>query len=397
MKTALFLSALAAVLFAADPALRTRTGVQDDYNSAYLTSAVTTTELAWSGSVGSCTPGTISALADTRLLQRINYFRRLCGVRDSVVLNPTSSAKCQDMALMIDAKDSLSHAPAASWPCYTAAGAEAAANSNLSLGNHSVNAIAGQVRDDGTANTAAGHRRWILYSRARTFGHGSTTSAMALWVLGNSGNPIPAGQPAFTAYPPAGFMPAPLVFPRWSFGIPGADFRSAAIAMKYAAGGSITVAQEPVSHNSYGDNTIVWKPSGISLSGPGDVVCSVFVSGVLSAPQRAYAYQVCIFQPVTTDLEAGIAGNGGLDELVCAPNPFRSAVRFTCGIADPAGAGLAVYDPAGRLIRRMALPGQGPGVRTAIMNAASFPAPGIYICVVSRKGHRVSRRFAFMR
>lgn len=388
---------LAAVLFAADPALRTRTDVQDDYRGFYLTSAVTASELAWTGSVASCNPGTISALADTRLLQRINYFRRLCGLRDSVTLDAVKNSKCQDMALISDARDSLSHFPPSSWACYTATGAEAGANSNLSLGNHSVNAVTGQMRDDGTGNTAAGHRRWILFSRARTFGHGSTTSAMALWVLGNSGNPIPAGQPAFTAYPPAGFMPAPLVYSRWSFGIPAADFRSAAVTMKYVAGGSITIAQEPVSHNSYGDNTIVWRPSGISLSGPGDVVCSVFVSGVLSAPQASYAYQVCIFQPVTTDREAGIAGKGAPEELVCAPNPFFTSIRFACNITDPAGAVLAIHDPAGRLVKRVALSGAAPGLRTAALDAADFPAPGIYTCVVSRKGHRVSRRFAFMR
>jgi uncharacterized protein YkwD len=71
------------------------------------------------------------------MIQRINYFRRQVGYTEKITLDNTKSASSQDCSLMMKANNKLSHSPTPDWSCYTTAGADAAGNSNISLGNHS--------------------------------------------------------------------------------------------------------------------------------------------------------------------------------------------------------------------------------------------------------------------
>ena len=167
-----------AAALAGNTAGRSRDEVLAEYRNYYLTSALTIAEQAWTGNAASCNAGTVSQLTYDRTLQRINYFRRLVGEPGNIVYETTRNAKCQQAALMCLANGALNHAPPDTWSCYTAEGAEGCANSNLSSAFGS-NAITNFMTDAGANNTAAGHRRWILYSRARTFGIGSASSYCA--------------------------------------------------------------------------------------------------------------------------------------------------------------------------------------------------------------------------
>ena len=62
--------------------------------------------------------------------------------------------------------------------------------------------------DPGAGNYAAGHRRWVLNPWATTMGNGLTSSADALYVFGptSDGN----ADPAWVAWPTAGWFPSPL-------------------------------------------------------------------------------------------------------------------------------------------------------------------------------------------
>ena len=66
------------------------------------------------------------------------------------------------------------------------------------------------------------------------------------------------------AWPPQGFVPYTLIFPRWSVSYPDADFSQAIVSMT-EDGETLTVTQEPV-HGLYGENTLVWTPQGVALS-----------------------------------------------------------------------------------------------------------------------------------
>ncbi len=159
---------------------RSRNEVLFDYFNVYETTSVSIDQLQWSGNVNSCDAGNISETAQKRVLDRINFFRRSTGLPDDIVFDSLYNAKCREAALMIKANNALSHSPPPDWDCYTEKGAEAAGKSNLYLGIHSASAVTGYIQDAGSSNSACGHRRWILYSRARTFGHGSTEESDAL-------------------------------------------------------------------------------------------------------------------------------------------------------------------------------------------------------------------------
>ena len=92
-----------------------RDSIIKDYKLSIDSTAVSNAQLNWTGDVATCMPGTISSLAMQRTFTRINYFRRLVGVKDSVTMRADWSAKCQQAALMMKANNMLSHSPPTSW------------------------------------------------------------------------------------------------------------------------------------------------------------------------------------------------------------------------------------------------------------------------------------------
>ncbi len=284
-----------AVCVSTDAAGLDREKILLDYEVHYL--GTNLTNCGWTGAVSGCNAGTASQESHDKVAERINYYRRMVGLNDDVTLDAAKGAKCQEAALMMKANNQLSHNPPSSWTCYTADGAEAAANSNIALGMHSVNAVTGYMDDFGANNKDVGHRRWILYSKAKVMGDGSTDGSNAIWVMGNSGNPYPANMPEYFSWPPKNYVPAPLVFDRWSFSKPDADFNAATVTMKDASNNSVTVSIIARSVG-YGDNAIVWEPTGINLSGPGDVKYTVTVADVnVGGTPKTYTYSVIIVQP----------------------------------------------------------------------------------------------------
>ncbi len=110
-----------------------RAAIVNDYIQSINNTVVSTAELNWTGSVAGCNPGTISSSAIEKTLIRINYFRCLVGVRDTIKFRADYDQKCQEAALMMRANNSLNHNPPANWICYTAGGKEAAAKAKSEL------------------------------------------------------------------------------------------------------------------------------------------------------------------------------------------------------------------------------------------------------------------------
>ncbi|WP_308873424.1 CAP domain-containing protein [Thiothrix subterranea] len=157
------------------------------YNSVY--SASLNTPIGWTGNHAGCVAGTTSSDFKNSVLARINYFRAMAGVPANITLDSTYSAKAQQAALMMSANNTLSHEPPSSWNCYTADGRAAAESSNISLGHNGWDAVGGQMRDNGSNNTAVGHRRWLLLPQTQRMGagdvpaSGSFSPANAVWVF----------------------------------------------------------------------------------------------------------------------------------------------------------------------------------------------------------------------
>ena len=252
----------------------------DDYTSLYLT---TNTTASWTGSILTCNPGTVSADMHAKTAKRINFYRKIVGLPYNMQFTTFLNEKAQKAALMMEANNLLSHTPDASWTCYTADGAAAAGNSNLARGVIGSSAIDSYMQDFGTGNEAVGHRRWLLFTRAKTFGHGSTSSFNAIYCLNNFSNPAlaPSLTPEFIAYPPKGYIVKDLFIPqqRWSFAIPDADFSTAAVTVKNADNITITTTKYPLL-SGYGDNTLVFVPNINSYAFTKDTKYTVEVKNV---------------------------------------------------------------------------------------------------------------------
>ena len=261
----------------------------------------------WTGSRASCSAGTTSQAFRDAVVARINFFRAMAGVPDEVTLSATYNAKAQQAALMMSANSQLSHSPPATWTCYSADGATAAGSSNLALGNYGWGAINAYMKDSGSNNTAAGHRRWILYPQTQNMGTGDIPpdggwAANALWVFdGRYGTARPPTRDTFVAWPPPGFVPYQVVYPRWSFSYPSANFSQASVTMTQGQQ-AVPVSLEAVA-NGYGENTLVWIPNGMSASGSwpqpsADTIYTVTISNVIvSGVPRSFTYDVVVMDP----------------------------------------------------------------------------------------------------
>lgn len=313
------------------------------YDSVYKDS--NGVDAQWTGDVDTCTAGDTSAAYKDATLLRINYFRAMTGLPGDVVFDTAWNADCREAALMMIAEGSLSHSPPPSWACYSAAGASAAGKSNLALGRHGPGAIDLYILDSGSNNTAVGHRRWILYPPQETMGCGSTTASNG-WYLGSNALRVIGGSgarpatPEWVAWPPSGYVPYSLVYPRWSFSYPRADFSNATISMTHE-GQPVAATKLPVS-NGYADNTVVWEPQGIPSSRPSeDEVYSVTVSNVLIDSQpRQFTYNVILIDPAAPSVPLKPDLTGELQDVAPSPIVAGGPVSFS-GTIRNAGAGTA--------------------------------------------------------
>lgn len=276
-----------------------REWVIEDYRANYLGSQMSYEEMAWTGNTATCEAGTVSDVTYERMLQRINYVRRLAGIPDSNVFNEEWNAICQETALMMHAEMKLSHGPKQPWKCFSEEGKRGAGMSNLSLGYGGVKALMGQVGDGGGGNTSAGHRRWILNPFTRVFGMGTTPEAMALWVLGGSGSRYEGDvfnkqQPV--TWPCEGYFPAPLLVQRWSFSLYNADFSQATVKVTHDGNAVELTRHEP--ENGYGLNTLVWDVHGLPYGFEEESSYTVHINGVKVGGQvKEFTYTI-IFLPI---------------------------------------------------------------------------------------------------
>lgn len=286
--------------------IRSRESSLNFYKTNYIIS--TAPSINWTGSHASCDPGTTSLEFQQAVLRRINFFRAMAGVPDDVVFSEESNQKAQAAALLMSVNHDLDHTPPETWICYSDLAAEGAGSSNLYLGVLGWEAITGYMRDPGTSNDAVGHRRWILYPQTQIMGSGDIP-AVGEYLASNAlvvfddylWSPRPDTRDGFVAWPPPGYVPYPVVFTRWSFSYPGADFSQAAVKM-LLDDVQLSIIQAPI-QNGYGENTIVWQ---LASMGPGDdwpatsqdtlyeiSIENVIISGV---PQD-FSYEVIVFDP----------------------------------------------------------------------------------------------------
>jgi Calx-beta domain/Cysteine-rich secretory protein family len=258
----------------------------------------------WNGNVAAGSGGVLGASYLAAIVARVNEYRWMAGLPGGVTLDSTENAEAQLAALMMAANNQLSHSPPSSWLDYSAAGALAAAHSNLTLGASGTSAIDLYMTDPGAGNTFVGHRRWVLYPPTRAMGVGDIPAqSNALYVV----QPQIAPAPAVTAvaWPPAGFVPVALLPQRWSLQSDGdADFSRASVAVtENGAPQSVEI----LSNNAqgYAGNAIVWDMPFAPLPQHGQqVVYVVSIANVLiDGKPQSFSYITTSFDPSTTTAE----------------------------------------------------------------------------------------------
>ncbi len=265
------------------------------YNTHYEDSASVETDPQWAGDETTCDPGNVSQAVLDKIFTRLLYFRRAVGLNNGMTESKLKSEKAQRAALMMQANNTLDHFPSDSWKCYSPEGKEGAGNSLLTTVVNA-EAIDSYMRDAGSANGGVGHRRWLLWPNLQEIGVGNTDHANAIWVLGNAGTP-PEDAPEFISWPPKGYVPERLVYPRWSFSLKDADFTQAQVAMEDSAGNNISLTIEELD-NQFGDRTIVWVPEGITTNVSQDTTYSVSITGVnIKGNAKDFSYSVIVFDP----------------------------------------------------------------------------------------------------
>jgi len=326
--------------------IHSRECVRQMFNTLYRASVDFDT--GWTGDIATCAPGTTTPELKDLVALRINYYRAMAGVPAVITFNPVFSDKSQQAAMMMSANNTLSHTPPPSWNCATTEGIEAAGNSNLALGSTGPDSIIGYMRDHGGGNTAAGHRRWLLYPQTVTMGTGDVPAtdpatipaANSTWVFdGNFGSARPATRDEFVCWPPAGIVPYQVVYPRWSFSYPSAGFGSATVTMT-SGGNALPVRLEPVS-NGAGENTIVWVPNNLDAGSfqtvwpkpDQDTDYVVQVQNVMvGGSPRDFTYTVTVFDPTIPGqdfTEPAISGPSQPGVGQANPYTFGSVINAT--------------------------------------------------------------------
>ncbi len=356
-----------------------REEVRAFFNAIYWASQ--DANILWTGSFSPLpTPGTeetevplivgdTSDIFKEAVLLRINFYRAMVGIPADIVLLDELNRISQLTALIMGGNDEISHFPDLdSFPNYvTADGITGAGDSNLAIGSYGPDSIDGYIQDKGAGNAAVGHRRWLLYPPMVNMGTGDVPSASApgipqaaldnidTWRGGTtttvrransihvlspentSGGTFPTINFPYVAYPQEGYAPYQLVFPRWSFAVKDADFSGATVTMT-RDGNPIAVAQEILDapfEGGLGSNTLVWVYDGldanVSQSHPkptADVTYQVTVSGIASAPQTSYTYDVIVFDPeVPTSGETTVTSiTGPAAPAVNAANEYTVAL-----------------------------------------------------------------------
>lgn len=313
-----------ALQLAAEPALEIdpsdREAVRLFFNRMYLHPEV---PMAWTGNYETGDAGSVSLQHHAATIQRINWYRAMAGLPAATVFSPENSVGAQQAAFMMSVNAQLSHFPPATWKYYSAAGAQAAGQSNLALGVTGPQAIDGYINDPGDNNGPVGHRRWIFHPNSRSFGIGDVPPAKLngtdLWGANalhvfdvGTGQPRVA-RDGFVAWPTRGYVPYKVVYARWSLSHTNADFSKAEVAVS-RDGIALGVVLEPIV-NGYAENTIVWKLpdmpmskySGTHAAPVQDTRYRVSVSNVLINGQvRRFDYDVIVFDPVVPTVGAAM-------------------------------------------------------------------------------------------
>lgn len=243
-------------------------------------------ELQWNGNIAKCKSGDISDLARQKTINRINYYRRFAGIDIPMKMKSSLNANAQKVAFEV--RDDT----------------DCKAKSNLAStmpgiqinGAHTSQAILDMMNTSGDISM----RTFLLDPNLEVIGIGSTDKNLVLALDKNSASSsaTKAGtsqkSDQFIAWPPKGLVPAEMVYGKWSFSLPGADFSEAKIKMSVLGRElpSDYIKIDSIKSQGAGIPTIAWVPQGIILYAQIDLTYSVEIYNVkFQGDEKGFGYK----------------------------------------------------------------------------------------------------------
>ncbi len=358
------------------------------YNAVYLASEGAESRIGWTSSYGACVAGDTAPAFRDDVRRRVNFFRAICGLPAAIsfdeepVVNLGSPANrlvpatrtkrfCAQAAAYNNAFSGvffenfeLTHNPtSATTECFSNEAWNGAANSNLIIGYYGPRAMDVYMADDNLSddqsnNANVGHRRWILYSRARDMSTGDVPpgvymdagtgfpvqSANALYVKSAPNTTVPTPR-QFVTWPPSGYVPTSFKPLRWSISFPDAVFptQASAITLTGPSGATIPVTVLSANESGFGDNTLSFQPQQTTINGTADAVFTVKVTGMSGVGVPAsHTWQTTFFDPAQLDKAPVLTGpaqpSAGGSDFSADAGTFASAYELLVNPAPPAAA-----------------------------------------------------------
>jgi hypothetical protein len=156
----------------------------------------------------------------------------------------------------------------------------------------------GYVHDFGDNNKEVGHRWWLLHPGLRSITSGDIPSTTANIWSANSLHVLDVDwqntstRDGFVAWPPPGYVPAYVVYPRWSFASFAPEDLSNAVVTLTGPNGPV-----PLNYDHRSRGSIVFVPVGFErapLKLLSDWTYNVSVSGITGGSRTSYTYNVTI-------------------------------------------------------------------------------------------------------
>jgi len=250
-----------------DPTTHTQPEVCQKWQQGH----VVTTPDALVSNGQACDAGSLAQGALNDTLTRINMFRWMAG------LGPTgddpsmdaSAQKCANLEAWYTWPSGGSpHQPAAGdSQCWTQEGASTAGASNIAWGSGHPAQAMDQFVEDGGNSTTMGHRRWVLNPPLDPVGIGYWTGGgqygdgMCLMVFSGGGS---GPFPAWTAFPPPGYVPIEVAGWTWTFHGDDGNIANAQISMLRVDDNAPLAVNVQSLYQGYGQTATSWTPSGWS-------------------------------------------------------------------------------------------------------------------------------------
>lgn len=353
------------------------------WHAVYMSSEGYEKRIQWTGGyLGN--NGTTSREFLNDVERRLNFYRAMCGIpsgaeisttstvvvtpqdRFQVPANQTKSAAAQAGAMMMARTyreqrsfSAMSHDPEETAAGWSPLAWNGNANGNLAFGVFGPGAISQYILEERpkdvqstTWNASVGHRRWCLFPRSTQYASGDQPGYFnltegvvpptnVLYVSQNSNELATIESPVFVAYPPAGFVPAPMNSPFWSISRSGADFSTAQVTVKRQNGTQLAISELQFS-KGFGDPALIWRMPEVLKSVYNDMRYDVKVTGIqgINTPTEL-EYSVTLIHPDRLTSSHLITGS--------ATPVTRKSTRYT--FTPPVGAeaisiGVGTYEAA---------------------------------------------------